>query len=248
MLCERGVNARTDKSLAVKNAGGVGMILCNPTPNSLNADFHFVPSIHVDHVAGAAIKAYAATASPTASISAGVSESGRAPEMAAFSSRGPALAGGGDLLKPDITAPGVDVVAAVSPAGDAGATSTTPSRARRCRARTSPASRRCCAASTPDWSPIWIKSALMTTATPLDNTEPPIQDAGHDATPLDYGSGHVRPGLAFNPGLVYDSDSDRLAAVRLRHRPDPADHTGVVLHRRGVDRPERPQLPDHRRG
>ncbi len=40
--------------------------------------------------------------------------------MAAFSSRGPALAGGGDLLKPDITAPGVDVIAAVSPAGDAG--------------------------------------------------------------------------------------------------------------------------------
>ena len=37
--------------------------------------------------------------------------------MAAFSSAGPALAGGGDLLKPDITAPGVDVVAAVSPVG-----------------------------------------------------------------------------------------------------------------------------------
>ena len=40
--------------------------------------------------------------------------------MAAFSSNGPALAGGGDLLKPDITAPGVDVIAAVSPAGDNG--------------------------------------------------------------------------------------------------------------------------------
>ena len=37
--------------------------------------------------------------------------------MAAFSSNGPALAGGGDLLKPDITAPGVDVIAARLPGG-----------------------------------------------------------------------------------------------------------------------------------
>jgi subtilisin family serine protease len=40
--------------------------------------------------------------------------------VAAFSSAGPALSGGGDLLKPDITAPGVDVIAAVSPVGDNG--------------------------------------------------------------------------------------------------------------------------------
>jgi len=43
VVCERGVTARVNKSLAVQEAGGVGMILVNPTNNSLNADFHTVP-------------------------------------------------------------------------------------------------------------------------------------------------------------------------------------------------------------
>ena len=57
----------------------------------------------------------------------------------------------------------------------------------------------------PGWPPMWIKSALMTTASPLDNKGLPIQRGGKVATPLDYGNGHVAPGRAFDPGLVYDS-------------------------------------------
>src|SRR4029453_10005571 len=87
VLCRRGVNARVDKSLEVKNRGGVGMVMYNPTPNSLNADFHFVPTVHVGPTEGAAIKAYlAGTATPTASLSAATAVPARAPEMAAFSS------------------------------------------------------------------------------------------------------------------------------------------------------------------
>jgi hypothetical protein len=59
----------------------------------------------------------------------------------------------------------------------------------------------------PTWSPMWVKSALMTTATPNDNTGAPIQRVGN-ATPFDYGAGQVVPAPAFNPGLVYDSDID----------------------------------------
>jgi hypothetical protein len=72
VVCDRGVNARTEKSQAVRDAGGVGMILANPTPNTLDADVHAVPTVHVDSAAGAAIKAYASTAAATASLTAGV--------------------------------------------------------------------------------------------------------------------------------------------------------------------------------
>lgn len=205
VLCKRGVVARTDKSKEVRDKGGVGMVMYNNPDSSLNADFHFIPTVHLNSAAGLAIKAYAAGAGATASLSAGVAETGRAPSMASFSSAGPALSGDGDLLKPDITAPGVDVIAAVSPAGDNGnfydAFSGT--------SMSSPHIAGLAAlvkGKHPDWSPMWIKSALMTTAAQTDNTGAAIQRGAGNATPLDFGSGHVRPGLAFDPGLVYDSN------------------------------------------
>ena len=50
VLCDRGVTGRVNKSLAVQQAGGVGMILVNTSANSLNADFHFVPTVHLSHL------------------------------------------------------------------------------------------------------------------------------------------------------------------------------------------------------
>jgi Subtilase family./Peptidase inhibitor I9. len=209
VACDRGTNARVDKSLAVRNAGGVGMILMNTSPNSLNADFHFVPTIHVDEVTRAAVLAYisSAGAGATASLSAATQVTLKAPAMAAFSSNGPALAGGGDLLKPDITAPGVDVIAAVSPPGDNGNTYDAFSGT----SMSSPHIAGIGAlliGKNPGWSPMAVKSALMTTAGQTDNSGGPIvgPSGSTNATPLNFGSGHVSPGPAFDPGLVYDSD------------------------------------------
>jgi hypothetical protein len=206
VLCQRGVNNRVDKSQAVKNAGGVGMILWNPTANSLNPDYHFVPSIHVDQNAGAQIKAYAAAAGATATISAQSTAKVEAPLVADFSARGPALSSGGDLLKPDIMAPGVDVVAGVAPptsggnlwGGNSGTSMAAPHIA---------GIAALVLAKHPDWSPMAVKSALMTNAVQTDNRGNPIGDqaTGAAATPLDFGAGEVDAHEIFDPGLVYDS-------------------------------------------
>ncbi|KAK7346595.1 hypothetical protein VNO80_21118 [Phaseolus coccineus] len=57
----------------------------------------------------------------------------------------------------------------------------------------------------PDWSPAAIKSAIMTSATSTDNSKEPIQDSSlNEATPFHYGSGHIKPNSAVDPGLAYD--------------------------------------------
>ncbi|HEX6755350.1 MAG TPA: S8 family serine peptidase [Mycobacteriales bacterium] len=206
VVCDRGVNARTDKSKEVQRAGGVGMVLVNVAPSSLNADVHYVPTVHLNEVDGAAVKAYAGGAGPTASLGAGVLQFGsKAPQVAAFSSRGPALAADGDLLKPDVMAPGVDVLAGVSPDGHDG-------RLFDFVSGTSMSSPHVAGLAAlliqrhPGWSPMAVKSALMTTASLTDNKGAPIStDTGGTAGAFDYGSGHVDVNGAADPGLVYDS-------------------------------------------
>jgi subtilisin family serine protease len=208
VLCQRGVNARVDKSAAVKQAGGVGMILFNPGPNSFNAETHSVPTVHVGPPEGAAIKAYiAGTAAPTASLTVTTLKQQRAPGVTPFSSVGPSQSSGGDLLKPDILAPGVDVAAAVTPVAN-------PANSfHDLKSGTSMASPHIAGIAAllksrnPTWTPAMVKSALMTTAGQTDNAGQPIArvDLGVNSSPLEHGAGHVRPAPAFSPGLVYDS-------------------------------------------
>ena len=201
VVCDRGTNARVAKSQAVQAAGGVGMLLLNTSPNSLNADLHAVPTVHLADTDAAAVHAYAATPGATASIAAAtITYTKAAPFTAAFSSRGPMLAGEGNLLKPDLIAPGQDILAGVAPPLNNG-------RLFDVLSGTSMSSPHVAGIAAlmkqvhPRWSPMAIKSALMTSAGDvLDgaNTDPLVI--------FRQGAGHVRPNSAVDPGLVFDSD------------------------------------------
>jgi subtilisin family serine protease len=199
VVCDRGVNARIDKGFEVKRAGGVGMVLANVSPSSLNGDYHPIPAVHVTDTDGAAIKAYitAAGSAATAKIvplnATELAAAPQVPEITDFSSRGPSTTTGGDILKPDIAAPGNDVVAAVAP----------PSNHNRMwdfMSGTSMASPHIAGigallmARHPNWLPSEIKSAMMTSAS---DTVSSAND------PFAQGAGFVNPNGAADPGLVY---------------------------------------------
>ena len=212
VLCRRGVTARADKSRAVWMAGGAGMIMYeNSDDSNLYSDSHWVPSVQVDNTPGLAIKAYiAANPAPTAMIHGGVvSEWPYAPSMTLFSSRGPNPVAS-DIIKPDITAPGIQILAGFSPTP--AAAYDIPGEYFAAIAGTSMSSP--IVAGTfallkqahPDWSAAMAKSAIMTTAYQdvVDN------DRMSPADPFDFGAGHLNPGGEWSkgsiaePGLAYD--------------------------------------------
>nr|KJB21605.1 hypothetical protein B456_004G002500 [Gossypium raimondii] len=127
-----------------------------------------------------------------------------APIVASFSSRGP-NAFVPDILKPDISAPGVDILAAYSPVASPSTTTTDPRRVKyNIISGTSMSCPHVAGVAAyvktfhPHWSPSAVKSALMTTAFPMD--APRTQGAE-----FAYGSGHINPVKAIDPGLVYDT-------------------------------------------
>ncbi|HYZ19274.1 MAG TPA: S8 family serine peptidase, partial [Gaiellaceae bacterium] len=84
VLCERGgsadSNARVDKSAAVREAGGVGVVIANVAANSLNADLHSLPTVHVAHTEFLGLAAYAATAGATATLAQAIGRCARQPD------------------------------------------------------------------------------------------------------------------------------------------------------------------------
>ncbi|WP_261991767.1 S8 family serine peptidase [Streptomyces sp. OR43] len=205
VVCDRGVNARVDKSAEVKRAGGIAMVLVNLRKESSDGDLHSLPTVHLSGAEALAVRDYAATDNATATLTSG-GKGGPYPQVAGFSSRGPSLAGKGDLLKPDLTAPGATILAAVAPPGNqghdfdfySGTSMATPHIAGLAALYLS---------EHPTWSPMSIKSAMMTTASPTKTA-----DGKNNGDLFAQGAGEVEAGAMLRPGLVYDShEQDWLA-------------------------------------
>lgn len=213
VLCLRGQNARVDKSKAVLDGGGAGMVLYNQNDlQALMTDNHWLPAVQISYSDGLKVKQYIqqAGATATASLTAGKSVKAQPSVMADFSSRGPVGAPGvPDIIRPDVTAPGVNILAGDTPTPTSGR----PGQLFQSISGTSMSSPHVAGLfalikqAHPDWSAAIAKSAIMTTARQNVTKE----DGKTQATPFDMGAGHVDPGRPaqknsmFDPGLAYDA-------------------------------------------
>ncbi len=212
VVCARGGGGlgRVSKGHNVAAGGADGMILYNPVLADTETDNHWLPAVHLAD--GAELLAWLATHTTgvTAAFTAGVKANGQGDVMAAFSSRGP----GGFGIKPDITAPGVQILAGHTPTPDT-ITTGPPGEYFQAIAGTSMSSPHIAGSAIlekalhPTWTPGQIKSALMTTA----KTSVVKEDGVTPTDPFDDGSGRVDLTKADNPGLTFDETADNMAAL-----------------------------------
>lgn len=203
VVCERGVIARVDKSANVATGGAVGLVLYNTVPEqSLDLDSHSIPTSHIDSASGTALLAFLAdNPGATATMSESAPAAAPGDVLAAFSSRGGAGLTLG-VLKPDITAPGVAILAAYTslrygapndPSGFLNGTSMSSPHIAGAAALLRQ--------QFPTWTPGMIKSALMTTA----HTTVLREDGLTPATAFDTGAGRVDLAAATNPGITFSA-------------------------------------------
>ncbi|ESQ36820.1 hypothetical protein EUTSA_v10006878mg [Eutrema salsugineum] len=219
VICLRGAGGRTAKGEEVKRNGGVAMLLVSRETEGeeLLADPHVLPAVSIGFSDGKILLQYLA-GGPNATVASirfrGTTYGATAPIVAAFSSRGPSVAGP-EIVKPDITAPGLNILAGWSPFSSPSLLSSDPRRVKfNILSGTSMACPHVSGIAAliksvhADWSPAMIRSALMTTASTSDNRNQPIGDMGardrSAATAFEFGAGHVDPTRAADPGLVYD--------------------------------------------
>lgn len=209
LLCrhaERSTESKLAKSEVVKAAGGVGMILIDETDKDVAIPF-VIPAAIVGKRMGNRILSYINnTRAATSRIFAANARIGfqPAPRVASFSSKGPnALTP--EILKPDVAAPGLNILAAWSPAVGKMNFNILSGTSMACPHVTGIVA--LIKSVHPSWSPSAIKSAIMTTATVFDKNGKPIRvdPEGRRGNAFDYGAGFLDPTTVLDPGLVYDA-------------------------------------------
>ncbi|KAG0495378.1 hypothetical protein HPP92_000069 [Vanilla planifolia] len=210
VLCYNKYN-NTQTGEIVLKAGGVAMIVRSGLGNTTKAEPHVLPASHLTWDDGRKIEEYSSSPNPTAAIifRGTEFEIKPAPIVASFSGRGPSLQNGG-IIKPDIIAPGVNILAAwpwevVNHTGkretflfQSGTSMATPHVSGVVALLRN---------NHPMWSAAAIQSAIMTTAKSKDRDGNRItdQNGGSIASVFDMGSGLIDPVAANDPGLIYDA-------------------------------------------
>jgi hypothetical protein len=191
-----------DGGVLAYSYGAIGSIL----NSTFDASITHRPSLNLDSLDFDLVQSYTySTKYPVAEIlKSDVVQDTTAPKVASFSSRGPNPIVP-EIMKPDISAPGLNILAAYSPNGPipdevifnvhekyiivSGTSMACPHVAGVAAYVKS---------FHPDWSPAAIKSAIMTTTKPVNGTYNDM--VGEFA----YGSGNINPQQALHPGLIYD--------------------------------------------
>lgn len=206
VICDRGTIARVDKGRNVAAGGAGGLVLSNTAADgeSTVADPHVIPAVHIGYTAARTLEAWVrdSGAGHTATISGTVIDrrAANGDVTAGFSSRGPNPSVPG-IVKPDVIAPGVDILAAVltldPTAGPefgvlSGTSMSSPHAA---------GSAALVRALQPDWTPAEVQSALMSTA--LDDVIRK-EDGVAAGDVFDEGAGRIDLSRAARAGLVLD--------------------------------------------
>lgn len=240
VVCDRGTNPLVDKAYNVMKGGAAGMVIASTATSSQDmvVEPYVIPATLLDKTDGNKLRAWihASIGSGTpasADISGAHLTTDRtsADEIAGFSSRGPNDSEFDAIIKPDMAAPGVSVLGAVSdPLYTKGCTA--------CSSvpesydffdGTSMATPHDAGAATllkqahPTWTPSEIKSALMLTAvTGPNGTSPGITD---QCASLDSGKNCI-------PGTTLPTPQVRGAG---RIDADAAERTGLIMDESGTD-------------
>lgn len=216
VVCENrdGEYSKVEKIDNVKSLGGIGLVLIEDATRAVASTYGTFPMTLVTSKDGDQILSYInSTKNPVGTIlpTVTVTDYKPAPAVAYFSARGPSSVTK-NIIKPDIAAPGVDILAAwigndteIAPEGkDPPLFNVISGTSMACPHVSGMAA--AVKAKNPTWSPSAIRSAIMTTAMQTNNLKAPIAtETGSAATPYDFGAGEISTTGPLQPGLVYET-------------------------------------------
>jgi len=221
-VIQRGTCAFVVKQQNASDAGAVAVIIANNRAGAIGGIVTVVglpiPVFTMSQADGNALAAFSTTNGNTTTASlgtTGVAVPGTADQVASFSSRGPTSQV--NVLKPDIGAPGVDILASfagdyTAVGEDSGTSMATPHIA---------GAAALVHVAHPGWSPPEIKSALMLTAKNTGLQTQAANGSVSPSTPTDVGSGRVQVDQAVLAGLVMNELGVNFAAANPAAGGDP---------------------------